>query len=497
MFGKTAHFLYILDCKRKESGRRRNGHAYQKNETWLGRRSRRRPIIRFTRSHNPPHLLLPSHHRCGPDEYSLQALDSPQVLDLNTTLHFSESAQFQKEKFRNLVSHFLKIQNLDRLQRFKLKMHFYGVDNDHLTLMRSYYGYGNEYMYDQKSQIDGWLKTTMDHSKGLKEMNICIKSDRDTKYRFKSNNVLHSNSLAVLKLGCVKLECVRLATVSHVELPSLKSLSLKKVYLDYMTLKNLLIGCPSIEDLVLDSCHGLGKVVVPCSSLKSFIIRYPRYVIHNVDEKRSIQVEALNLDTFVYDGGFVCKANIDVGGCGRVRSVRVLKAGLDHDQWLDNLLNLQVESLTLDHCAGFKQINIRSPHVKVLYLGGYGFYSYRCKGAVQATNIDTPNLVSFSCEFQGKIIPNFSVNAPTMLEPCIKLISKEAYTTDWYVNLIYFLKNFDGFKSLSLKANKEVCIKFSQSISIMVFASFAILIVFIFLTLWSCMCRRLYQSQRH
>lgn len=377
------------------------------------------------------------------------------VLDMSTSLHFSETEQPQKEKFRYLVSHCLKHQNLDRLQRFKLKMRYGGVCDEQLAFVRMYHGYGND---DQKTQIDGWLSTIMGGSKDLKEMDICIKPGLDTKYRLTWNSFLESKSLVSLKLGSVKLECVRLQTVPPVELPSLKTLSLKDVYLDYKALKNLLRGCPSIEDLLLDSCHGLGKIVVSCSSLRSFVVSYPRN--QSLNDERTIQVEAVNLESFIYDGAFVCQANINLGGCGRVRSVCVSKAVIDQDDWLDCLLNLQVESLTLDHCSGFKQISIRSLHLKVLDLSGYGFHSYRCKGAVQATNIDTPNLVSFSCEFQGKIVPNFSVNAPKLLEPCIKLVYKEAYTTDWYVNLIYFLRNFHGFKGLGFVAYREVSFKF-------------------------------------
>ncbi|KAF3443844.1 hypothetical protein FNV43_RR13534 [Rhamnella rubrinervis] len=138
----------------------------------------RRPVIRFTRSHHLPHLLLLSHYRRGPDEYSLQALDAPQGFGLE------------------LLVTFLRIRGNFKKRNSKICC----------------YGYGS---YDQRSQIDGWLKTTMVHSKGLKEMDISIKPGKDTKYRFISNNILHSNSLAVLKLGCV-----RSATASHVELPS-------------------------------------------------------------------------------------------------------------------------------------------------------------------------------------------------------------------------------------------------------------------------------------
>ena len=172
--------------------------------------------------------------------------------------------------------------------------------------------------------------------------------------------------------------------------------------------------------------------------------------------ERSVRVEAVNFESFQYDrGSFSSKTeyDVDISACARVTSVSLGKAVLD-DQWLEGLFvtHPRLQNLRLDNCTGLTNINIRSQHLKALDLCFYGFRS-----EVKATNIDTPNLTSFSFRFEGINKPKFSINAPNLLEPTIKLVLKEFCSIECYVNLIDFLRNFDRFKGLRLIANAKVC----------------------------------------
>ena len=132
----------------------------------------------------------------------------------------------------------------------------------------------------------------------------------------------------------------------------------------------------------------------------------------------------MNLESFQYDRGSFPSKNIydiDIGACGRVRCFSLGKAVLD-DRWLEGLLvtHLRLQNFRLDNCTALTNINIRSPHLKVLDLCLYGFRS-----DVKPTNIDTPDLVSFSYMFDGRIKPKFPINVPNLLVPSIKLVLKE------------------------------------------------------------------------
>lgn len=339
----------------------------------------------------------------------------------NPSLHATETEKFREGKFYDLVDTCLKLQNICGLERFKLKTCYYGV-RDH---------------------IDGWLRIILGRSKVLKEMDLCMKHCRRW-YGFSLGKSCNLKSLTVLKLEDIGLEAFE-----FVELPWLKVVSLKK-----LTLKNLLLCCSSIEDLVLDSCHGLGKTktIISSPSLKSFLIRH---LTRGCD--RSIRVEAANLESFAYDTGSFSTKNmydVDISACVRVRSVSLWRVALD-DQWMEGLVltYLQLEKLRLENCTGLKNVNIRSQKLKALDLSFFG-----SRSEVEATNIDAPNLVSFSYRFEGKTKQKFSIRAPNLLEACITLVSdsKPAYSIEWYVNLIDFLRNFDRCKSLRLKSDGEV-----------------------------------------
>ncbi|KAH7533988.1 hypothetical protein FEM48_Zijuj04G0190100 [Ziziphus jujuba var. spinosa] len=354
----------------------------------------------------------------------------------DSTLYVDDSVPLcirfrRRHKLLNFVDKYLKHHNNHMLQRFKLVMHYYGSDQ----------------------RIDSWLEKIIKQNKSIKEIDVCLTSGYRNKDYCLTENILNSRSLTVLKL-----ENMILVALFPVELPSLKAAFFNNVsILDDKTLANLLLGCSSIEKLLLSHCRFTKGIVFSNSNIKSLEI----YQCNGLRAGR-IQVEAVNLESFVYKGSLMSiyseahkyrDQGIDISACGRLRNLCVSNTVLD-DQWLISLFSkhVELERLKLDNCSGLKHINIKSEKLKVFILCGYGKETNK----VESTTINAPNLVSFM--FEGyRTISNFSMKAPNLIEPRIKLVRNSTfYDTDWYVNLIKFLQYFDGSNSrLSLEVMAE------------------------------------------
>ncbi|KAH7533986.1 putative F-box/FBD/LRR-repeat protein At5g62970 [Ziziphus jujuba] len=247
----------------------------------------------------------------------------------------------------------------------------------------------------ETDRINGWLRTILNRCKFIKEMDICIKHN----YCLNGRDLLNSKSLTVLKLEYVKLKAL-----CPVSLPSLKAAFFTNVHMyDNHTLQNLLLGCRLIEDLILDRCLVPNNIdMVSDSNLKSFEIRNQFLLFKDLKE------------------GFL-------------------------------LRNSHIENLRLDSCRLLQSLNIQCQMLKVLVLCGCGD-EYKD----EAINIDTPNLVSFTIEGWKTLPSNFSITAPNLSEASIKLVESNNYDINWFVGLLYFLRNFKDFKGrLNLEAQER------------------------------------------
>ncbi|KAM1057784.1 hypothetical protein ACFX19_031553 [Malus domestica] len=260
--------------------------------------------------------------------------------------------------------------------------------------------------------VDGWLSLALERNpKELyvstgKYLNCSGLSAPDNGYYCLSHKVLDAKFLTVLDL-----QHVRIDSHESIRLPSLKSLSLKKCYLRYF---HLLSGCPSIEDLSINSCYGLSDVKVSSSTLKSLevIMCFAMY---------DVKVEAMNLESFRLGGNqynyrLTCN-KVDFSSCGALRNLDIIFAELE-EQWFEDFDSRYpaVERLILLKCRVLGHINLRSQHLRRFVFENHGYDS------ILRGRIDTPNLNYLG--FWGTVTwPNTEVHikAPNLSEATIVL----------------------------------------------------------------------------
>ncbi|KAL4619983.1 hypothetical protein ACB092_06G121200 [Castanea dentata] len=183
--------------------------------------------------------------------------------------------------------------------------------------------------------------------------------------------VLIAKSLTVLTLRSLKLDSTSVKGDFDINLPSLKQLSLTLVYTDDQIIQNLLAGCPVIEYINFESCHGF-KSIKLAENAKLMTFR-----VNNNNCCMTLELAASNLSC------------------------------------LSIFQNLQSE-LSLLPFKNLKELNLHSSeetdkqklschHLKTLEL------SYKCKMA--EVKIDAPKLCRFSFCYLGGYIKSFSLNA--------------------------------------------------------------------------------------
>ncbi|KAL5568636.1 hypothetical protein UlMin_025211 [Ulmus minor] len=253
-------------------------------------------------------------------------------------------------------------------------------------------------------------------------------------------DVLKASSLVDVKLTCLKLEAS-----FAISLPSLKSLSLASVELSDKVLHDVLLGCPSLEKLVLKECFDFVNLQISSSSLLFL-------EIINFEKRGRIPVEAINLQSFLYVGKGVC----DISACTKIRNLSLSEADWLEEQSLEDLIFRLplLESLTLHYCYGLKRIKFKSQQLK-------RFTFSKTYTLDVEISIEAPNLVFFSYKGDRKF--SLSMNSQNLLE--CKIIVKESsnnHDLNWYINFIDFLSTLNCSKNLSLLVySEEVCISFS------------------------------------
>ncbi|GMN33210.1 hypothetical protein TIFTF001_004039 [Ficus carica] len=189
------------------------------------------------------------------------------------------------------------------ITRFKLEMTYYG----------------------RKTLVDKWLDFVIKNK--VEELDLCLTPRYYQKRCFYClpKAILNAQALTILKLENLKME-----GPFQVNLPFLKLLFLKKVHgLNDRTFEDLLVNCPSLEDLGLKNCNELSTAQVLSSSLKSFEVELA------LDQ--TIKIEAVNLQ------------------CLQL-------------QWFEDLnVGLTLESLTISKCHGWKHIHIKSSDLSKYY----------------------------------------------------------------------------------------------------------------------------------
>ncbi|XP_024162205.1 putative F-box/LRR-repeat protein At4g15060 [Rosa chinensis] len=223
-------------------------------------------------------------------------------------------------------------------------------------------------------------------------------------------SLVNAKSVTTLNLEYVRMKKIyNKHPISVGLLPSLKSMSFKRLHFDYEALLSLISECPFIEHLSLTSCSFQGDIYMRSSSLKSLEIDRCEALLVRV-------YEAINLKSLSVVSGF---------GSSEFS---------------------QLEQVIFRDCLKLKCMNIHASHLRFLNLDG----CHNVKGT-----IDAPKLEFFN--FVGYLKCKFSLKAPNLRMTRIELIEnwdREAATSNrqWkhFTTLSDFLQEFGISKSLYL-----------------------------------------------
>lgn len=287
----------------------------------------------------------------------------------------------------------------------------------------------------RKTLVDKWLDFVIKNK--VEDLDLCLTPRYYQKRCFYClpKAILNAQALTILKLENLKME-----GPFQVNLPFLKLLFLKKVHgLNDRTLEDLLVNCPSLEDLGLKNCKDLSTAQVLSSSLKSFEVELA------LDQ--AIKIEAINLQCLQLQ---VWNSNrVSIAGCVNLKSLCLFDVLFD-DQWFEDLnVGLTLESLTISKCHGWKHIHIKSQYLKNLVISEGISHEVDIK-------IYAPNLLSFAIKPYDPQLVNFSIKAPNLLVCNVKFGQPFGfYNLNWYVDLIGFLSNISCSKNICLHVFSE------------------------------------------
>nr|XP_011468920.1 PREDICTED: putative F-box/LRR-repeat protein At3g18150 [Fragaria vesca subsp. vesca] len=337
---------------------------------------------------------------------------------LSPVLDFDECAKIDEDdividklvehrNFINILQRYLKFREKDKtiqvLDRFRL----------HMT----------RYLVKDSSIVDKWLSFT--HEKSVKEVDLSLELgwhkfpdheigwyERVEKlYCISPVSLFHAKSITTLNLEFVRIQDTYTAKLRHARvLPSLKNMSLKSVCLDWQALGGLILECPSIESLSLDSCcFEAGEIRFSSSSLKSLKVTH-------CDARRIEVKEVVNLEYFTF------------------------------------FSELRLSSVTLGKCSNLKYISIHAQCLKSLVLHG-------CHDSLEAT-IHAPGLVD--CRFTGFLNSRLYLKDPNLRTCIICLQDHYNRKSHNFQALRNFLEAFDGPDNLNLYISDFKVITFPQ-----------------------------------
>uniref|UniRef100_A0A803PYY1 F-box domain-containing protein n=1 Tax=Cannabis sativa TaxID=3483 RepID=A0A803PYY1_CANSA len=298
----------------------------------------------------------------------------------------------------------------------------------------------NSYHTSKATYLDKWLEFLVKNK--VKEINLQLGFAFD---RALSCYSLPISALNTRDLTVLELDRLDLNTAYSIRLPALKTLSLKNVYFED-NLKDdaifkLLLGCPSLETLLLSLCDNLVPLGYPLClqsfSLKWLKIKYLAFV-------PPLQVEAINLESLVVNG-FIFK-DTNLFACKRIRN---LSLTFDHCSEEDPSKSLEclistlplLENLTLKDCYKVKleHIKISNQQLKSFNLKN------RCTKYDYGMNIIiefAPKLESFS--YEGHTNFGISMESSNLLNGKFVIHNlHENYDANGFISMMNFLLNLN------------------------------------------------------
>ncbi|XP_062089016.1 F-box/LRR-repeat protein At3g26922-like [Humulus lupulus] len=319
------------------------------------------------------------------------------------------------------------------------KKGMYYMDDSVITSFKLEMGYF--YQTSNSALLDEWLAFAVKNK--VKEINLRLNfSPEDGYYYLLPKTVVNSIDLTILEL-----EGLDLGT-SSIKLPALKTLSLKFCYFDDYDLGDglfkFLLGCPSLEKLLIDSSLNLSsaddQLRLQSSSLK-FI------KIDNLENVVPLQVEAINLESLELSG-FIFK-NSSLSAC---KAIRNLSLTFNDNDCIENMSSLEyiisnlplLENLTLKDYYKLKleqceRIKISNQQLKSFNLkNGNAKYDHGMNVIIESA----PKLTSFC--YEGNINFTIAMESSHSLNGIFLIRNlHENYDSNWFNSIMIFLLNLN------------------------------------------------------
>ncbi|CAK7356810.1 unnamed protein product [Dovyalis caffra] len=237
-----------------------------------------------------------------------------------------------------------------------------------------------------------------------------------------------------------------LGTCNDIRLSILRKLCLGKLRVCEKIINNLLLSCPSIEDLRLIQCSGLKTLMVSSNKLN-------RVDLDRCNALKDVELQAPHLQRFWFreKKSEICKINLALSKS--LKSLTIEDAKMTDDLFQNHLSNFPVlQHLILSKCNSLESITISSHRLETLVL--------RECARLKEADIDTPNLLSF--EYKGHQMPFSSLNPSGLKEARFYFephpihhrqrvgFFKGDHDCIWFAPMQKLLEKFDLSKDLKL-----------------------------------------------
>lgn len=286
----------------------------------------------------------------------------------------------------------------------------------------------------QLDVIDRWLELIL--NKGIKVLRVDILAPQPLPMYRMPNKLLFVSSLTSLVLYKCELPLSMMADV--VNFKSLKMLHLDSVPLNEDLIKRLIIGCPLLEDLIVEFCYGFKRFCV-----------YGLQHLQLVDicfkgELERIDIEAPNICHLVLmdlEGRGVLSVN--VAPCKKLTTLSYLGyPSPTSNDFTDLLSNFPfLETLYLDLPDACIKLKLSSHSLRT--------FALHTDCDLEDIDISTPNLLLFNykaySDNPGPLVTN-SVHSKARMECC----PEDSINTLWFQKLRHFLDKKIRFKELQL-----------------------------------------------
>ncbi|XP_062089018.1 putative F-box/FBD/LRR-repeat protein At4g13965 [Humulus lupulus] len=280
-------------------------------------------------------------------------------------------------------------------------------------------------------------------SNKVKEINLCLSfsCEDGVNYYWLPETVVNARGLTILELEGLDLD----ATYS-IGLPALKTLSMKNFFFLSIgkvdLVSKFLLGCPSLEKLMLDlggNMGSIGDLRLQSSSLK-FI------KIENDGSAYAVpfQVEAINLESLVLNGPIFEISNLST--CKAIRNLSLtfnssitIKDPSSLEYLISNLPLL--EDLTLENCYELKleHIKILNQQLKSFHLKNKDAkYDHGMNIIIESA----PKLTTFC--YEGNVNLSISTKSSNLLNGKFVISNlHENYDPNWFTSMMIFLLNLN------------------------------------------------------